>query len=144
MIAAANPHLHEELMSDIPQDLRYTPEHGWVRSLAGQVLELGVTEHGQDALGDLVSVGLPEVGRRLAVGDNYVSLESAKTVFELTAPVAGEVTAVNTGLADSPEQINQDPYGKGWLVKILVADQKGLSALLTPTAYEAVVKSDGG
>jgi glycine cleavage system H protein len=131
-------------MSDIPQDLLYTPEHGWVRSLPLQILELGVTEHGQDALGDLVSVGLPDIGRRLAVGDNYVTLESAKTVFELTAPVAGEVTAVNTGLVDSPERINQDPYGKGWLVTIRVADPAGLSALLTPMAYEALVKSDGG
>ena len=129
-------------MNNIPRDLRYTKEHGWVRPLSGQAVELGITDHGQDALGDLVSVELPTVGRRLAVGETYVTLESTKTTFEVACPVSGTVAAVNTDLTDAPERVNQDPYGKGWLVKLQVDELSAISALLDPSAYEVVVNSE--
>ena len=131
-------------MSNIPADLRYTKEHTWLRALPGEVVELGVTDHGQEALGDIVSVELPQVGRHVAAGEDYVSLESTKTVFDVSSPVAGEVTAVNTDLKDTPEQVNQEPYGKGWLVRLHVAKAADSAALLDASAYEAVVKLEGG
>jgi glycine cleavage system H protein len=131
-------------MSNIPRDLRYTKEHGWVRSLAGQVMELGITDHGQEALGDLVSVELPEVGRQLVAGENYVTLESTKTAFEVACPLSGKVSAVNIDLKDAPDRVNQDPYGKGWLVRLQVDQLTALSALLDASAYETVVNSEEG
>jgi glycine cleavage system H protein len=131
-------------MNNIPRDLRYTKEHGWVRSLPGQVVELGITDHGQEALGDLVSVELPEVGRRLVMGEHYVTLESTKTTFEVVSPLSGKVSAVNIDLKDEPERVNQDPYGKGWLVKLQVDELSETSALLDLAAYETVVKSENG
>jgi glycine cleavage system H protein len=131
-------------MSNIPRDLRYTQEHGWVRSLPGQVVEMGVTDHGQEALGDLVSVELPQIGRQLEMGEDYVTLESTKTTFEVVSPLSGKVSAVNTDLKDEPERVNQDPYGKGWLVRLQVDDLAQTSALLDVAAYEAVVKSESG
>jgi glycine cleavage system H protein len=131
-------------MSNIPGDLRYTKEHTWLRTLPGEVVELGVTDHGQEALGDIVSVELPQVGRHVTAGEDYVSLESTKTVFDVSCPFAGEVTAVNTDLKDTPENVNQDPYGKGWLVRLHVAKAPDSSALLDPSAYDALVKSEGG
>ena len=131
-------------MSNIPGDLRYTKEHTWLRSLPGGEVELGVTDHGQEALGDIVSAELPQVGRQVTAGEDYVSLESTKTVFEVSCPLTGEVTAVNTDLKDTPEHVNQDPYGKGWLVRLRVAQAADASALLDPAAYAALVKSEGG
>ena len=131
-------------MNDIPQDLRYTKEHDWVRALPGQTVELGITDHGQEALGDLVSVELPEVGRRLVMGEHYATLESTKTTFEVVSPLSGKVSAVNVDLKDEPERVNQDPYGKGWLVKLQRDELSETSALLDLAAYEAVVKSENG
>jgi glycine cleavage system H protein len=129
-------------MSNIPSDLRYTKEHGWVRVLADAVVELGVTEHGQDALGDIVSVELPVIGRRLAAGEGYVTLESTKTAFEVTSPVAGEVSAVNAELNGAPELVNQDPYGKGWLVRLRADRPPVTSAFLDASAYETLLRSE--
>jgi glycine cleavage system H protein len=131
-------------MNDIPRDLKYTKEHGWVRSLPGQAVEMGITDHGQEALGDLVSVELPEVGRRLVMGEHYVTLESTKTTFEVVSPLSGKVSAVNAELKDTPERVNEDPYGTGWLVKLQVDDLSESSALLDLAAYEAAVKSENG
>ena len=130
-------------MNNIPRDLRYTKEHSWVRSLAGQVVELGVTDHGQEALGDLVSVELPEVGRQLVMGETFVTLESTKTAFEVACPVAGKVSAVNIDLKEKPESVNDDPYGKGWLVRVQM-DQPLAPSLLDPAAYEVIVNSETG
>jgi glycine cleavage system H protein len=129
-------------MSNIPRDLRYTKEHGWVRSLPGRIVELGITDHGQEALGDLISVELPGVGRLLAAGENYVTLESTKTAFEVVCPLSGKVSAVNIELQDAPERVNQDPYGKGWLVKLETDQMAATSALLDSSAYEVVVNSE--
>jgi glycine cleavage system H protein len=105
------------------------------------VIELGVTDHGQDALGDLASVELPEVGRQLAMGENYVTLQSVKTAFEVACPLSGKVLAVNIDLKGARDLVNQDPYGKGWLVRFQVDKLSAISALLDPSAYELVVNS---
>jgi glycine cleavage system H protein len=129
-------------MSKIPADLRYTKEHAWVRVVPGALVEVGVTDHGQETLGDLVSVELPPVGRRVTTGESFVTLESTKTAFEVGSPVSGEVTAVNTDLASAPEHINEDPYGSGWLVRLQVVGSVKSAALLDAAAYDALVKSE--
>jgi len=131
-------------MSKIPMDLKFTKDHGWIRTLPGQTVELGVTDHGQEALGDLISVELPAVGDHIKAGEKYVTLESAKTAFEVAAPTSGVVTAVNAALKDSPEQVNQDPYGHGWLVQLKTDPSEDTSGLLDATAYAEVVKADDG
>ncbi|MGH8150579.1 MAG: glycine cleavage system protein GcvH [Steroidobacteraceae bacterium] len=105
-------------MSSIPADLRYTKTHEWVRVLADGSLEVGITDHAQRALGDLVFVETPQPGRRVAAREPYGVVESVKAASDLYSPVAGEVTAVNTELAAAPERINQDPYGAGWIARI--------------------------
>jgi glycine cleavage system H protein len=129
-------------MSKIPADLRYTKEHSWVRVLPGALVEVGVTDHGQETLGDLVSVQLPPVGRRVTAGESFVTLESTKTAFEVGSPLSGEVTAVNLDLANAPEHINEEPYGSGWLVRLKVDGSVDGAALLDPAAYDALVKSE--
>jgi len=101
----------------IPADLQYTKEHEWVRIEDG-VATIGVTDHAQEALGDIVFVELPETGREVAAGEACVVVESVKAVSDVYAPVAGEIVAVNEALEAEPEKVNADPYGEGWLVKI--------------------------
>ena len=101
---------------------------------------MGITEYAQDQLGDVVFVDLPEVGRQVSAGDVFGEVESTKSVSELFAPVDGEVIAVNDAVADSPELINSDPYGEGWLIEIRLDDPSGLEALLEAEAYDALTK----
>ena len=127
-----------------PTDRRYTDQHEWalVQGTEGAVtVRVGITDHAQDALGDIVFVQLPEVGEEVAPGNPIGEVESTKSVSDLFAPVAGTVTAVNAALTDAPETINADPYGDGWLVEISVAAADGdpTGDLLDAAAYEALV-----
>jgi glycine cleavage system H protein len=101
----------------IPADLKYTKEHEWVR-IEGDVATMGITDHAQEALGDIVFVELPEVGRSIDAGEAFAVVESVKAVSDVYAPVTGEVIEVNGELEDAPEQVNGEPYGSGWIVKI--------------------------
>ncbi|RSM35260.1 glycine cleavage system protein GcvH [Amycolatopsis balhimycina DSM 5908] len=123
-----------------PEELRYTEEHEWVATREETLVRVGITEYAQDQLGDVVFVDLPEVGRQVSAGDVFGEVESTKSVSELFAPVDGEVVAVNDGVADSPELINSDPYGEGWLIEIRLDDPSGLEALLEAEAYDALTK----
>jgi glycine cleavage system H protein len=128
-----------------PTDRRYTDQHEWalVQGAEGgsTVVRVGITDHAQDALGDIVFVQLPEVGEEVGPGSPIGEVESTKSVSDIYAPVPGTVTAVNPALADAPETINADPYGEGWLVEISVDGAAGdpTEALLDAAAYEALV-----
>jgi glycine cleavage system H protein len=128
-----------------PTDRRYTDQHEWAlvqgEEGSGTVVRVGITDHAQDALGDIVFVQLPEVGEEVGPGTPIGEVESTKSVSDIYAPVAGTVSAVNTVLADAPETINADPYGEGWLVEISVTGNEGdpTEGLLDSAAYEALV-----
>ncbi|GHE82982.1 glycine cleavage system H protein [Amycolatopsis deserti] len=118
-----------------PEELRYTEEHEWVATRADDVVRVGITEYAQDQLGDVVFVDLPEAGKAVTAGEPFGEVESTKSVSELFAPVDGEVVAVNDAVSDSPELINSDPYGEGWLVEIKVSDADAVAGLLDADAY---------
>jgi glycine cleavage system H protein len=125
----------------VPEELRYTEEHEWVATRGEDTLvRIGITEYAQDQLGDVVFVDLPEVGRQVGAGDVFGEVESTKSVSELFAPVDGEIVSVNGAVADSPELINSDPYGEGWLIEIRLDDPSALEALLEAEAYDALIK----
>jgi glycine cleavage system H protein len=119
-----------------PEELRYTEEHEWVSAPAGDRVRVGITEYAQDQLGDVVFVDLPEAGKQVTAGETFGEIESTKSVSELFAPVDGEVVAVNGAVADSPELINSDPFGEGWLIEIRPADPAALDGLLDAEAYQ--------
>ena len=126
-----------------PDDLKYTPMHEWVRTpgdTEGSV-RVGITHFAQDALGDIVYVSLPEVGEELQSGTTCGELESTKSVSDIYAPVSGTVQAVNDALEGTPELVNSDPYGEGWLFDVTVSDASSLDALLDSAAYEASLES---
>ena len=128
-------------MSDTPANLRYAKSHEWVRSESDGTLTVGITDHAQELLGDLVFVETPEVGAGLEVGAACAVVESVKAASDVYAPVAGEVVAVNEQLADSPELVNSDPYGEGWLFRLKPAGG-GLDDLLDADAYQAMVDEE--
>ena len=128
-------------MGDVPKDLRYTKDHEWARR-SGAAVVVGVTAHAQEALGDVVYVELPKVGDTLTAGKPFGVIESTKAVSELFAPVSGKVVKVNDELADSPQTVNQDPYGKGWLVEVEPADAKAYDGLLGASDYEQLIKDE--
>ncbi len=121
-----------------PGDLKYHPEHDWAR-VEGDQATLGITWYAQDALGEVVFFDPPELGRQLVSDEAYAEVESVKAVSDVIAPLAGEVVAVNEALADSPEQINEDPYGEGWLVKVRLADPGEVESLLDVAAYRELL-----
>jgi glycine cleavage system H protein len=123
---------------NIPANLKYTPSHEWVRTEADGTVSVGITDHAQAALGDLVYLELPEVGRKVAAAEACAVVESVKAASDVYAPVAGEVVAVNTPVTDAPEQVNQDAYA-AWLFRIKPADAAGLARLLDARAYEATI-----
>ncbi len=123
---------------DLPEDLRYHVEHTWAR-LEKDVATVGITDHAQGELGDIVYLELPELGQRVAFGEVFGSVESSKSVSELYSPVGGEVVAVNSALEDSPEKINDDPYGEGWMVRVRLDAGFDPSRLLAADAYAARV-----
>lgn len=129
-------------MSNVPGDLKYTKSHEWVKTMDDGSVSIGITDHAQELLGDLVFVELPEVGRELTAGEECAVVESVKAASDAYSPIAGEVVAVNEALADSPETVNQDPYGEGWMFRVAPADPSALDALLDAAAYTEVVESE--
>jgi glycine cleavage system H protein len=123
---------------EFPEDLRYTKEHEWLR-LEGAEGVVGITDFAQDALGDVVFVELPAIGTALAQGQAFGVVESNKTVSDLFAPVGGRVIAVNATLRDQPEEVNQEPYGRGWMIRIAVERPQEVAALFDANAYRAFV-----
>lgn len=124
-------------MSQIPADLRYTKSHEWMRTLPDGTVEIGITDHAQQSLGDLVFVDVPEAGRQLAAGDACAVVESVKAASDVYSPMAGEVVAGNAGLASQPELINRDPYGEGWILRLRPAGGTAAESL-DAAAYAAV------
>ena len=122
----------------VPQELQYTKSHEWVR-VENDVATVGITDHAQEELGDVVFVELPEEGDSLSAGDTFGTIESVKAVSDLYAPMGGEVTEVNGALNDSPEQVNEDPYGEGWILKIRTSEE---ADLLSAEEYEKVLEED--
>ena len=123
----------------LPDDLRYSSDHEWVRLEDGK-LRVGITDYAQDALGDVVYVELPEVGATVEASAKVSEVESTKSVSDIYAPVAGTVVAVNADLADSPERLNDDPYGDGWICVIEPADPSALDALLDADGYRRLIE----
>ena len=117
-----------------PEDLRYHPEHDWAR-IDGETATFGITWYAQDALGEVVFFDPPEVGSSVTAGEPYAEVESVKAVSDVIAPLSGETVEVNTALGDSPEAINEDPYGEGWLVRVALSDPGELETLLDAAAY---------
>jgi len=120
---------------EYPEDLRYTAEHEWVRQ-SGDTVRIGITAFAQEALGDVVYVSLPAVGDTITAGDSCGEVESTKSVSDLYSPLAGEVTGVNEALDNSPELVNSDPYGEGWMYEMRVEDAAAVEALLDVAAYK--------
>lgn len=129
-------------MSEAPDDLRYSKSHEWVRSNADGTATIGITDHAQDQLGDLVYVEVPEAGRELAAGDACAVVESVKAASDVYVPIAGAVVTGNEALADSPEVVNSDPYGAGWLLKMKPADAAAINSLMNAGEYQAFVESE--
>jgi glycine cleavage system H protein len=121
---------------EYPEDLHYTTEHEWVRAVADGVLRVGITAYAQDALGDVVYVTLPDVGAAVSAGDTCGEVESTKSVSDLYAPVSGEVTARNETLDATPELVNSDPYGEGWLYELRPSDASAVDGLLDSASYQ--------
>ena len=125
-------------MSNVPAELSYTSEHEWVSALTAEgTVRVGITDHAQDALGDVVYVDLPSVGDSVAAEDSFGEIESTKSVSDLFAPVAGEIVAGNEGLEDDPALVNSDPYGEGWIIEIRPENADDLANLLDAEAYKA-------
>jgi len=122
---------------NVPDDLRYTSDHEWVR-VEGDRVRIGITDYAQDALGDVVFVQVPTVGQSVAAGDSFSEVESTKSVSDIYAPVTGEVVEVNDDLTDNPERLNEDPYGEGWLFTATVT---AVGALLTAGEYRAATEA---
>ena len=130
-------------VSDIPSDLHYTAEHEWVRRSGDDTVRVGITDFAQSALGDVVFVQLPDVGSQLTAGEAFGEVESTKSVSDLFAPVSGTVSAVNSDLEGSPQLVNSDPYGAGWLLDVQVSDaaelESAISSLLDAEAYRGTL-----
>lgn len=130
-------------MSTVPSDLEYTKTHEWLRKLPDGTVEVGITDHAQHALGDLVYVELPEAGRKLSAGEPFAVVESVKAASDVYSPIAGEVTASNAALASEPEAINSDAYGKGWLMRVRPAAGASLT-FLSAAEYGKLIAAEGG
>ncbi|MGD0055051.1 MAG: glycine cleavage system protein GcvH [Acidimicrobiales bacterium] len=124
----------------IPDDLRYSNDHEWAR-VADNVVRVGITDYAQDALGDVVFVDLPSVGTDVSAGGAIGEVESTKSVSEIYAPVSGTITAVNSSLADTPESVNADPYGEGWICEITTSDSSDFDELLDAASYRTLTNS---
>jgi glycine cleavage system H protein len=127
-------------MSSFPSDLRYTPDHEWLKA-AGTSWRVGITQFAVDALGDITLVDLPKEGDLVTKGQRFGTIESVKSVSDLYAPVSGKVTAVNASLKDSPEQVNSEPYGTGWMIELEPTDKAEIDELMSPDDYTKHVAS---
>jgi glycine cleavage system H protein len=123
-----------------PEDLKYHPEHDWAR-IDGEEATFGITWYAQDALGEVVFFDPPEIGAQVSKDHTYAEVESVKAVSDVFAPLSGEIVAVNEELGDSPERINEDPYGEGWLVRVRLSDPAQVDALLDADAYENLLQT---
>ena len=128
---------------EFPDDLKYTREHEWVRA-EGNVLRVGITDFAQDALGDVVYVEIPDVGTTVTAGEPFGEVESTKSVSAVYAPVSGQVIERNPALADSPELVNEDPYGDGWMILIEPGDPTEVDSLLDADGYRAFTEEEPG
>jgi glycine cleavage system H protein len=126
-------------MSNVPKDLRYAKSHEWAKQQPDGTVVIGITDHAQSALGDLVFVEVPKAGRKLNAGEACAVVESVKAASDVYAPISGEVVDANATLANAPETLNQDPYGKGWMFKLKPANAAELDKLLDAAGYEKVV-----
>jgi len=126
---------------NFPKDLKYTKDHEWAR-VDGKEALVGITDFAQDKLGSIVFVELPPLGRSVKKGETVVTVDSVKAVAEVYSPLSGQVEESNESLKDTPEFINQDPYGQGWMVKIKISDPAELGTLMTPEAYQAFVAEE--
>jgi glycine cleavage system H protein len=126
-------------MSNLPQELKYSKEHEWVR-VEGNKAYIGITDFAQSELGDIVFVELPEAGDEIVQNSTFGTVESVKTVSDLYAPVSGKIVEVNEALADSPEKVNESPYGDGWMIIVELKDPNELESLLTAEQYAEVIK----
>lgn len=132
-------------MSNVPADLKYTKSHEWVRTLADGTLEIGITDHAQHALGDLVFVEVPEAGRTVKAGEACAVVESVKAASDVYAPLAGQVTAGNPKLTAEPETLNSQPYGEGWLMRLKpAAGALAAAQLMSPAEYQKLLDAEGG
>lgn len=129
-------------MSNIPSDLKYASSHEWVRNEGDGIVTVGITEHAQGLLGDMVFVDLPDVGDEFAAGDDCAVAESVKAASDIYAPVAGEIVEVNEELEDAPENVNNDAYGDGWLFKIKLEDASELEELLDAEGYAESIEDE--
>lgn len=124
----------------IPEELRYTPEHEWVRLSAEGTVRVGITDYAQTRLGDVVYIQLPRLGTTVTAGEPVGEVESTKSVSDVFAPVAGEVVARNDALEDSPELVNADPYGEGWMIEIKLAETARADSLMMAQDYRALIE----
>jgi glycine cleavage system H protein len=129
-------------MSNIPKDLKYTKSHEWVKPNADGSVTVGITHHAQDLMGDMVFVDLPQAGTKVMSGKECGVVESVKAASDVYAPVSGEIVEANAALSDSPETVNKDPYGSGWMFRLKPANKAEVDALLDAKAYEALVASE--
>lgn len=130
-------------MSSIPSDLKYLDSHEWARVESDGTVTIGISDHAQSALGDLVFVEVPEIGKTLGKGGAAAVVESVKAASDVYSPISGEVVAANDSLGSAPELVNQDPYGQGWLFKLKPSNQAELEQLLDATAYEKALEAEG-
>ena len=129
-------------MSEIPDDLKYTKTHEWVRVENDGIVTVGITHYAQEALGDLVFIELPEVGQDIEIEEQCAVVESVKAASDIYSPIAGEVIKVNTALIDKPELVNSSPYEDGWLFKVKLAEESGLDELLAAEDYGEILKQE--
>lgn len=130
-------------MSQLPDNYQYTSSHEWVNEKGEGEFAIGITDHAQGLLGDMVFVELPEVGAVLTAGQEAAVVESVKAASDVYCPIAGEVTSVNSALSDAPGMVNQDPYGQGWLFCVKTADVNAANELMDAAAYQAQLESEG-
>lgn len=123
---------------DLPQNLKYTKEHEWVK-IDGDLLIVGITDHAQSELGDIIFIEFPDLSQMISKDDSFGTIEAVKTVADLFAPVSGKIIEINQDLEDNPELVNSDPYGEGWIVKITDFDKSQLDALLDPNNYKEII-----
>lgn len=129
-------------MSNIPKDLKYTKSHEWIKPNSDSSITVGITHHAQDLMGDMVFVDLPQAGTQVTSGKECGVVESVKAASDVYAPVSGEIVEANAALSDSPETVNKDPYGSGWMFRLKPANKAEVDALLDAKAYEALVASE--
>lgn len=129
-------------MSNVPADLKYTSSHEWLQAEGDGIYRVGITDHAQALLGDMVFIDLPEIGAQVAAGEDCAVAESVKAASDIYSPVGGEIVAINAELEDAPELVNSAPYTDGWLFSVKIADAAEIDALLDAEGYQALLEED--